>query len=284
MRPKESVFGSKAERRRYQQLTKTWSRTCNIHHNLPFLQVLEGRDSVSDEEYELLKKTSVDFTVCTIDHDRPLACIEFDGIQDGYNVGPKYVVGPGERDRPARRRTMELKLRIAHDANFPFFVCGSSLFRGLSSGIDLTIVDGVIGEVFASREKRERLGRGYDPTEHGYSPEEFDELPEPLRFDLIEDWAIGIEVESDFHWNPIYKKVHELEKGLDVRRRGVMYPNTRDRNLIEVHGFVESPTYGTAWATVTIPDFQSSGGFISLAHEIARLIALEELTRRGPLA
>jgi hypothetical protein len=283
MKPKESVFGSKAERRRYQQLRKTWSKTCNIHHNLPFLQVLEGRDSVAEEEYELLKKTSVDFTVCTLEEDRPLACIEFDGMQDGFNVGPNYVVGEGARDRPARRRTMELKLKVAHDANFPFFVCGSSLFKGLSGGVDLTIVDGVIGEVFASREKSDRLGRGYDPTEHGYSLEEFDDLPESLQFDLIEDWAIGIDVECDYEWNPIYKKVHNLERKLDIIGHGVMYPNTRDRNLIEVYGFVESSKLGTAGATVAIPDFQSSCGFISLAQEIARLVALEEIARRGLL-
>jgi len=40
---------------------------------------------LSDEEYEQLKKTSIDFTIC--DKKDKTSCLhEFDGLQDGFNV------------------------------------------------------------------------------------------------------------------------------------------------------------------------------------------------------
>ncbi len=97
MSVKNSVFASSSERKNFQKLQRRWGEKYRIYHNLPFLNVFDTRNliDVSDwrnpkpfvvEELDLgrLKKTSIDYTLCTND-DRPLVCVEFDGIQQGFS-------------------------------------------------------------------------------------------------------------------------------------------------------------------------------------------------------
>jgi hypothetical protein len=109
---RDTVFGSKMEKRCFLKLDETWGKNYRVYHNLPFLNVFTGRSdlldidgqpfTLSEEEYDLLKKTSIDFTVCD-KNDKPLVCIEFDGMQDGFNVGTKYHLRSGSEGRKARR-------------------------------------------------------------------------------------------------------------------------------------------------------------------------------------
>jgi hypothetical protein len=133
----KTVFGSNEERRYFTKLQKEWGNKYHIHHNQPFLNVLTGRDALmddsgnqfylSDEEFDQLKKLSIDFTVCD-KSDAPLVCIEFDGLQDGFNIGTTYRTRDGACGNPSRRALMELKLRVAHGSLFPFLVLGSDQF------------------------------------------------------------------------------------------------------------------------------------------------------------
>ena len=62
------VFGSKEERKYFKKLMNTWGDKLNIYHNLPFLNVFTGKETLidsdnlttfelDDHDYELLKKT-----------------------------------------------------------------------------------------------------------------------------------------------------------------------------------------------------------------------------------
>jgi hypothetical protein len=212
---RNTVFGSRMERKCFQKLNETWGKHYHIHHNLPFLNVFAARTDLvddsfepfklSDEEYEQLKKTSIDFTVCD-KKDKPLVCIEFDGLQDGFNVGSTYHLRSGAPGKKGRRAFIELKLRVAHASLFPYIVLGSEEFRGLSDAVRLTIADGLIGEVMSLRATHKRIGAGFDPSQCGYSTEEFDALSEAERSDIIGNWVTMIELESDYEHNPIVRE------------------------------------------------------------------------------
>ena len=47
-----------------------------------FFYILGGRE----EEYDKPKKTSIDFVICD-KKDKPIACIGFDGLLQGFNGG-----------------------------------------------------------------------------------------------------------------------------------------------------------------------------------------------------
>jgi len=298
---RETVFGSKEERRYFTKLQEAWGSKYHIYHNLPFLNVLKGKGALvddsgnqfclSDEEFDQLKKVSIDFTVCD-KSDAPLVCIEFDGLQGGFNVGTEYRTRDGAYDRKGRRALLELKLRVAHGSLFPLFILCSDQFRGLSDAVRLTIADGLIGEVMAGRAKYERIHSGFDPTEYGMSQEEFDHLSPIQQTEIIEDWVIGIEVESDYAHNPIFTKVAELSERLGVTGYRTTFLNDEDRDPDEwvwVESGVEGPGGVSASAKLCLPNFRTPFCFftVHIAEEIARLLALEKLrkqtTRRGRL-
>ena len=152
MGTKKSVFASKAERANYEKLSRRWGEAYRIYHNLPFLHVFETDNVIdfsnwdlkpihlTDSQLERLKKTSIDYTLCD-ENDCPILCVEFDGMQQGFNAGNRYY-----SDVPAnpwRRMIMDLKLRVAHGSFFPFVVVGSVHFGEISSRIKVTIVDGI---------------------------------------------------------------------------------------------------------------------------------------------
>ncbi|MEO8399829.1 MAG: hypothetical protein ABI550_08465, partial [Ignavibacteriaceae bacterium] len=180
---KKLVFGSNSERKNFEKLCINWSKNYKIYHNLPFLNIFDLNNIknccdynnpkniiLNDVEISRLKKTSVDYTLCNM-KDEPILCIEFDGLQQGFNVGTKYIINNNERYRGDiwRREITELKLKVAHGSLFPFFVLGSKHFECLSKQYKLTIVDGIIGEVFTNKAFRKRVNLGFNTTEVGYS-------------------------------------------------------------------------------------------------------------------
>ncbi|MDP3981765.1 MAG: hypothetical protein Q8Q33_10165 [Chlamydiota bacterium] len=291
---RKTVFGSSLEKRCFRKLSETWGKDYHVYHNLPFLNVFTGRTelfddecqpfTLSDEEYDLLKKTSIDFTVCD-KKDTPLVCVEFDGLQDGFNVGTNYHLRNGSPGRKARRAVIELKLRAAHGSLFPYLVLGSEEFRGLSEAVRLTIADGLIGEVISLRATRERIDAGFDPTQCGYSTEEFDALSSAQQSEIIGDWVTMIELESDFKHNPIVREVARLSSELHATGYGMTFLNNgqHDRDKwVWMQSDVTSSRYGTATANVCLPDFKTPFCYftVHVAQEIGHLLALEQLRKR----
>lgn len=291
---RKTVFGSSMEKRCFRKLNETWATEYNVYHNLPFLSVFTAKGELfsetlepfklSTEDYDRLKKTSIDFTVCD-KHDEPLVCIEFDGMQQGFNVGRDYHLRDGSSGRVARRALIELKLRVAHGSQFPYLVLGSEEFRGLSDRVRLTIADGLIGEVMSLRATQKRINAGFDPTKCGYTTDEFDALSPSEQSEIIGDWVTMIEVEADYEHNPIVKEVARISKELNATGHGMTFVNDgqHDRNKwVWMQCDVTSPTHGSAVAKVCLPDFQTPFCYftVHVAIEIGHLLALEELQKQ----
>lgn len=293
----ESIFGSKEERRNYLKLLKTWGDKFNIYHNIPFLSIFTTKDTLNplynedldifelnDQEYDFLKKTSIDYVFCD-KNDKPILCIDFDGLQKGFNVGREYFVPNTQKQRKLRKINFELKLKVAHGSLFPYFIVGSEQFKGLADSIYLTIVDAIIGEVLSTKASIEKITSGFNPNECGYNEEEFDELDELEKQEIIQDWVFCIEIENDFINNPITKKVSELSK--ETNSCGIAFSFIEDSSInkdiwIGVKCEVRNLKYGNATSEIFIPNFKTPYCWysISLFYEIAELLALDQIKKR----
>ena len=80
--------------------------------------------------------------------------LDFDGLQEGYNVGTEYV--PTEGNNAWRRQITELKLKVAHGSGLPYLIVRSLHFRLIPTA-DLRIVDGLIGYVLSEIDEKRRL-------------------------------------------------------------------------------------------------------------------------------
>ena len=94
----KSVFASRAERANFHKLDSRWGDRCDLWHNLPMLNLFTRDDlidlysvdlrplTISDIEWQRLKKTSVDYVLCDREHDAPLVCIDI-----GPNLGCSWT-------------------------------------------------------------------------------------------------------------------------------------------------------------------------------------------------
>ena len=291
---RQTVFGSKEEKKYFRKLQKTWGEKLNIYHNVPFLNVFTARDEligengsifkISEEEYDKLKKTSIDFVVCD-KKDKPVACIEFDGLLQGFNVGTNYIISEDKKEKKSRKDFLELKLRVAHGSLFPFFILGSEQFKGMSGSIYLTIADAIIGEVLSAQERIKGISSGFNPADYGYTDEEFENFDEEHKRGIIEDWCINIEVEADYNNNPIFQKVAELTTETKSSGHRIMFLNESERDS-KIWTWVECEVtnlkYGNASAKVYLPNFNTPSCYFTthIAIEIAKLLALSQIKER----
>jgi hypothetical protein len=215
---RKSVFGSNSEKRNYEKLCRVWGEEYSIYHNLPFLNIVDLENilniipdppyfeplEITDVDKSRIKKTSVDFTLCD-KNDKPIVSIEFDGMQNGFNIGAKYT--PDLKlpfpPSPWRQEIMDLKLKLAVGSGYPFFIVGSTQFSDISTKTKMTMVDAIIGDVLANISTREKINEGFKPSEIGWAEEDFERLSDHEKQDLIQDWVIGIEVEETMRHNPI---------------------------------------------------------------------------------
>jgi hypothetical protein len=330
MSAKKQVFSSASERTNFYKLSRQWEDKYRLYHNLPFLNVFDTKNlvnpakigswdrfndrneplrlTVEDVDFNRLKKTSIDYTLC--DHnDRPLVCIEFDGLKDGFNVGTEYRFD-GPPDDPWRELITALKLRVAHGSLFPYFVVGYSHFEDLAENVQLTMVDGIIGEVLSSLEAHRRIQGGFESEEVGWPQEDFDMLPPDEQQMIIQDWVIGVEVEAEMTHNPISVRAAELERQIPVScsTTYLSYPDADKAKTIperaklldrasfngcrcELHGggqvvngrweSIPCPL-GPISATVWLPNFKTPGcgSMLGLVENLAKLVALEQARKK----
>lgn len=227
MAVRKHVFGSNAERAASAKLKQRWGDRFTLYTNLPFLMVFNTMNLVdisawpdakpmphiSDLDLGRLKKTSIDFTLCDA-NDAPLVCIEFDGMQEGFNVGTRYRAA--EPTDPWRDQIMYLKLKVAHGSLFPYFVVGTEQFKDISDVLKLSILDAVIGSVLAGKALHERTSN-FDPSEIGVTTEDFEQLSPIDQDELIEAWFIGAEADADLTYNPVFEAEFNLWR--DLRKR-----------------------------------------------------------------
>lgn len=293
MAVRKGVFASKAERDNFYKLRRTWSGKYGLYHNVPFLNVFD-LDTVFDmstwplrllqldgKEVARLKKTSIDYVLCDKD-DVPLLCIEFDGLQEGVNVGDEYY--SRRRHDPFRQEVFELKLRVAHGSFFPFFIVGSDVFRELGGTLGITIVDGIIGEVLAKNSAADKV-QAFSPELYGLTQEEFDGLsPEGQAF-YVDDFVLSSEVEAEAENSPVFQLRWKLQK--ELAKRGVAVRGHESRaewrkgHEFRLRAKVEHPDTGIVTADASLTDHQGPGfvGF-NLVENLAVLFALLKVKYR----
>ena len=288
---RKTVFGSKEEKKYYTKLQKTWGNKLKIYHNMPFLNIFTAKDElidenynnfrISEEEYDKLKKTSIDFVICD-KKDKPIVCIEFDGLQQGFNVGTNYITSCKQK---GRKIFLELKLRVAYGSSFPYFILGSEQFKGLSDSVYLTIADALIGEVLSTQACKDNTSSGFNPSNCGYSDEEFENFSEEQQREIIEDWFVNIELEADYQHNPIFQKVAKLTRVTKYSGHSILFLNEDERDS-EIWTWVECEVknvkYGNASAKVYLPNFNAPSCYfiVHIAIEIAQLLALEKIKKK----
>lgn len=312
---KKRVFASRSEQANFYKLSRQWENRYRLYHNLPFLNVFEIYDhqpELTELERSRLKKTSIDYTLCD-EHDAPLVCIEFDGLQDGFNLGQQYHSNV-EPSNPWRDQIMALKLKVAHAMVFPFFVVGYIGFKDLTPSLHLTLVDGIIGEIFAGREVQRRIDRvtqGLEafrvdweltlPASRAEIVERGRELNRRINSvphakpDPVEDWLFLTRIRAELDNNPIYTE--RLLLMSDLFGPDAMNPELiscsakyrpanatyKDATLVGSEAVVHTEDLGDVARTVFMPNFQMPGFMfteVGLLNDMASLVALDAVRQQ----
>lgn len=303
----KTVFPSLPEREHFQHLKTRWGDRYKLYANLPFLTVFNIDDlfdltaptqpapiSLGKADLDRLKKTSIDYTLCSGD-DAPLLCIEFDGMQQGTNIGTQYVAVSDTS--PWRREILGLKLKVAHGSFFPFFVMSSSQFVYFDRNDKLAMVDCVIGSVLANMETRKRIAKGFSPEDVGIDQDTFDQMPESEKHELIQDWVIGIEVDAEVAHNPLVEMIGQIRESLGAQNMslkfidhpsiaGISDPLERARAVdsvpeIGAQALVRLPDGRQFSGSVWVPNFNTPGySPFSFIMELAEYAALKKAQRK----
>jgi hypothetical protein len=213
---RNSIFDNKIERKLYKYLNLRWRKIFNIYSQLPFTKIFDINTlkNVNEEEKDFLLKTNIDYTICD-KKDRPLMCIEFDGMGSGYSREGKYIPNPKViplKGRELRKKKLELKLRIAKEHHFPFFVVSFNEIKFISEKIHLTILDGIIGKAIGRIKFREGINRFLKNLE-----DEINSIKdEEQRYEFIHDAITTYEAMVDL--DPIANKAFEIEAILTKRK------------------------------------------------------------------
>ena len=301
----KQVFASNSERKNFYKLSRQWGDRYHIYHNLPFLNLFHTENLIDFSNWDLkrleiddldknrLKKTSIDYTLCN-EKDEPLICIDFDGMCEGFNVGTKYYAN--FRPDSWREKITELKLTVAHGSFFPYFVVCSKQFEDITKDIQLTIVDTIIGDVLANRAAKDKFAEGFKPEEVGWTQEAFDNLHPSQQGEVVQDWAVDVEMSAEIENNPIYKKISQLSEVVGrhpYKLQFISYPSmeniedvgqrTKAMETALYHGarcVISSKEYGEVKAEVLLPNFNAPYfRVLGLSDLVAELLALEKLRR-----
>jgi hypothetical protein len=206
MRIRKSVFGSASERALYKALLTRWSDRFRIYPCLPFFNIIELEEpDLPRGERNYLLKTSVDYTLCDIS-DQPILSIEFDGIGEGFSRDGKYIAQTISSRDPNRQWKLDVKLRVCEEVLYPLIVISYEEAKPIGPGLNVAIVDGIIGSYLAHRGVGRRANELYE-----LSKEEIDALSSWEQDEYIQDLVLQAEVEMELAWNPISGKLAELQ-------------------------------------------------------------------------
>lgn len=210
MNLRKSIFDGYHEKALFNHLKSNWKNHFNIYPQIPFTKIFDVEKlNVSFKEKDFILKTNIDYTICD-KLDKPLMCIEFDGWSHGYNRGGEYIQIV---ENPLRKKKLELKLKIAIEKNFPFYIIAYDEKVYFSENIHLTVIDGIIGETIAKINFKEKINEYLED-----SKDILNSMNEYDRHEYIQDLVISTEVELELEWNPISKKAAEISSILNSHR------------------------------------------------------------------
>jgi len=213
---RKTVFASKSEHYLYKALNTMWSNSFLLFPSLPFATVFNfEKMDLTKGEKEFLFKTSIDFTLCDKKTGAPVLSIEFDGMGRGFSRNGEYIeISPS--DDKYRKLKFDLKLKISTQTGYPYFIVSYKETENLEPGLNLTIVDGIIGKVLAWKHASKTI------QERAWELDEtLSDLPSDLEREVISDWIVEKEVEGVFLWDPIVKKIGEYESKLPEKLRSI---------------------------------------------------------------
>ena len=206
MAVRESIFGSRMEKRGFRSIEQTWGNDYKVWPQIPFSLLFSPDETIRDAS-NFFFKTSVDYVLCSNDGG-PLLAIDFDGMGRGFNSRGQYVQFEPTSDRN-RKWKFDFKIRYAAKYQFPYYIVSSEEFEHVGRDSALTIVDGLIGTELAKRDVRERLPMVVENHRHM-----IDEIPLHEQYEYLQDLIIGVEVDSDFTHNRIVQQTAELRLSL----------------------------------------------------------------------
>ncbi len=200
---RKCVLDGYHERELFGHLNSIWKDNFNIYPQLPFTKIFDIETlNINHKERDFLLKTNIDYTVCDKE-DKPLLCIEFDGLSHGYNRGGEYIQIVKDQ---LRKKKLELKLKIAMEHRFPFYIISYDEKTYLLEKIHLAVVDGIIGETIAKMKFRDKINEYLED-----SKDTLNSMSEYERYEYIQDLVTLAEIELELTWNPISKKAAEIE-------------------------------------------------------------------------
>ena len=212
---KECIFDGYHEKELFVHLNSMWKDNFNIYPQLPFTKIVDIETlNISQNERDFLLKTNIDYTVCDKE-DKPLMCIEFDGWSHGYNRGGEYIQIVEDQ---LRKKKLELKLKIAMEHHFPFYIISYDEKTYLSEKIHLAVIDGIIGETIAKMKFQDKINEYLEDSEDILSS-----MSEYERDEYIQDLATSAEIELELTWNPIAKKAAEIQAVLSDKGINPIY-------------------------------------------------------------
>lgn len=215
MNIKKSVFGSEPEYELFKSLQNRWSKNFDLWPSLPFSCIVElekSEPSLSYKERDFFYNTNIDYTLCK-KNGSPVLSIEFDGLGKGFSRNGEYIQIKESRD-PHRKLKLDLKIKITKKLNYPFYVISFEESEELAPDLNLTIVDGIIGQVLTKKEFREKLKTLYDEN-----LEMIESLPNYAQREYVQDLVWDAETIAELRSDPIAelgaKYLHEAtEKGI----------------------------------------------------------------------
>lgn len=215
MKIKRSIFGSKPEYDLFKSLQNRWSHEFDLWPSLPFSCIVEleqSEPSLNGRERNFFYNTNIDYTLCT-KGGLPILSIEFDGLGKGFSRNGEYIQVQSSRD-PYRKLKLDLKIKIAKKLNYPFYVISFEESKDLAPDINLSIVDGIIGQVLAKKEFREALQTLYEDNR-----EKIESLPQDAQREYVQDLVLGAETMAEIQNDRIAELASQYES--EVYKSGI---------------------------------------------------------------
>jgi hypothetical protein len=302
MEIRKSVFGSLSEKNLFQSLQGRWSKEFDLYPSLPLSNIFkDSQGYLTAAELSFFYKTSVDYTLCKKDG-TPILSIEFDGMGKGFSKDGKYV--PVEITSDSNRiRKLGLKLRMAGLVKYPFFVISFDETRVIDPDLNLTIVDGIIGQVLAKNEMQVLIKRHMEEYK-----EQIESLTQASRHDYIQDLVSDAETLAELKYDPIANlaskmefqafergiaksyKVHylsdpELPEGdpFDIKVLEARVKASENSTRVGCRVIIDTPKIAIM-ETVWLRNFEGIVSPLSIASNIAHLLAFKqanELLEKG---
>lgn len=213
MKPRTSIFDSHSERQVFTAVSGSWEPRYRLFPHVPFASLIDLDPQALDAaQLGFLHKTSVDFVLAE-PSGVPLFAIEFDGLGHGYSHGAEYRQLVSTKKDPSRGWKLDLKVRVADAARFPFAVISYDEKALVDEELNLIVLHGIVGNFLAIRHTPERIQQ--------LLAEEADalaSLPEDQRYERMQDLVSDAGFDLGLELNPIVRRAMELHGHLYTLR------------------------------------------------------------------